>query len=52
LEGDQKYDVRKRLKTDIYKQNNLRLLEINDDDLDDIHNTLPRKLLKYGIKIK
>jgi hypothetical protein len=52
MEGDQKYDVRKSLKTDIYKQHNLRLLEINDEDLDDIHNTLPRKLLKYGIKIK
>ena len=52
MEEIEKYSKRKVTKLEIYKNYNIRLIETIEEDIEDIHNNLPRKLLKYGIKIK
>lgn len=52
IEEMENYAKRKKVKLEIYNKHNVRLIETNEEDIEDIHNNLPRKLLKYGIKIK
>ena len=52
MEEIEEYSKRKLIKLEIYKNYNIRLIETIEEDIEDIHNNLPRKLLKYGIKIK
>jgi hypothetical protein len=51
LENDPKYIERKKNKIEIYKKYELKLIELNDDDILNLDDHLPRKLLKYGIKV-
>lgn len=51
LENDPKYAERKKNKIEIYQKYGLKLIELNDDDISNLDDHLPKKLLKYGIKV-
>lgn len=51
MENDPKYAERKKTKIEIYKKNNIQLIELNDEDIQNLDDHLPKKLLKYGIKV-
>ena len=51
MENDSKYAERKKTKIDIYKKHDIALIELNDDDIQNLDDHLPKKLLKYGIKV-
>lgn len=51
MEGDSKYLERKNKKLEIYKKYDLKLIELDDDDILNLDDNLPKKLLKYGIKV-
>ena len=51
LENDPKYAERKKKKIEIYQKYDLKLIELNDDDISNLDDHLPKKLLKYGIKV-
>lgn len=51
MEDDPKYAERKRIKLEIYKKYDFKLIELNDSDITNLDDTLPKKLLKYGIKV-
>jgi hypothetical protein len=51
LEDDPAYTERKRKKIEIYKKHDIDLIELNDEDIKNLDDHLPRKLLKYGIKV-
>jgi len=51
LENDPKYAERKKKKVEIYKKYDLKLIELTDDDILNLDDHLPKKLLKYGIKV-
>lgn len=52
LEGDPRYKARKEKKLDIYRQNELRLIEIKDRDIDNLDDYLMGQLVKFGYKAK
>ncbi len=49
-ENDPKYLNRKAKKQQIYKEHGLKLIELNEDDVKNIDDILPLKLLKYGVQ--
>lgn len=49
LENDAKYIQRKEEKIDLYKKYGIKLLELNEEDVKNIDDTLPLKLLKLGV---
>lgn len=49
-ENDAKYLHRKKIKQDIYKKYNLNLIELEDKDVQNLDDVLPKYLLKYGIQ--
>ncbi|WP_069472452.1 hypothetical protein [Candidatus Marithrix sp. Canyon 246] len=49
-ENDSKYLERKQIKQNIYKKYNLKLIELEDKDVQNLDDILPRLLLKYGIQ--
>ena len=49
-ENDSKYLHRKKIKQDIYKKYNLNLIELDDKDVQNLDDILPRLLLKYGVQ--
>ncbi len=50
--GDEpKYLERKKYKQWLYKKYELKLIELNDDDILNLDDHLPKKLLKFGIKV-
>lgn len=49
-ENDSKYLHRKKIKQDIYKKYNLNLIELEDKDVQNLDDILPRLLLKYGVQ--
>lgn len=49
-ENDKKYLARKQTKKSIYKKYNFKLIELNDEQVQNLDDTLPRLLLKYGIQ--
>jgi hypothetical protein len=51
MENDPKYLERKKAKIKIYDKYDLKLIELNDADLLNLDDHLPKKLLKYGIKV-
>ena len=51
MENDPKYAERKKTKIEIYKKHDIPLIELNDDDIQNLDDHLPKKLLKYGIKV-
>lgn len=50
LENDQKYAKRKAIKKNIYKKYDFKLIELTDDDIFNLDDVLPKKLLEFGIK--
>lgn len=51
MEDDPKYAERKRAKIEIYKKYDFKLIELNDSDISNLDDHLPKKLLKYNIKV-
>jgi len=51
MENDPKYAKRKKVKLEIYKKYDFKLIELNDSDISNLDDHLPKKLLKYGIKV-
>ena len=51
IENDQKYNLRKEKKKEIYKKYNLNLIELTDKEIAKLDDILPQMLLKYGINI-
>ncbi len=51
FENDEKYLERKRKKIEIYKENELALIELNEWDIQNLDDILPRKLLNFKIKV-
>lgn len=49
-ENDQKYLARKEKKIDIYKKYGFNLIELNDEDVQNLDDLLPKMLLKYGVQ--
>lgn len=47
---DEKYDLRKTDKKEIYRKNNLNLIELDNDHIFSLDDFLPRMLLKFKIK--
>ncbi|MBI3718109.1 MAG: glycerol kinase [Sphingobacteriales bacterium] len=51
MENDPKYLERKKVKLEIYKKYDFKLIEITDEDILNLDDHLPKKLLKFGIKV-
>lgn len=51
MESDPAYSERKRKKQEFYKKNDIPLIELNDNDILNLDDHLPRKLKDYGIKV-
>lgn len=51
MESDPKYAERKKTKLEIYKKYDFKLIELNNSDISNLDDHLPKKLLKYGIKV-
>jgi len=49
-ENDSKYLHRKKEKIEIYKKYGFNLIELNDEDVQNLDDKLPRLLLKFGIQ--
>ena len=52
LENNSKYKARKEKKLDIYRQNELRLIEIKDEHINNLDDYLMSQLVKFGYKAK
>ncbi|KGX88673.1 glycerol kinase [Pontibacillus halophilus JSM 076056 = DSM 19796] len=50
LENDPRYVERKREKLRIYEKYGFRLIELEDRDIQNLDDILPKKLLKFGIQ--
>ncbi|MFH1032449.1 MAG: glycerol kinase [Chloroflexota bacterium] len=50
LEDDPKYSFRKEEKRKIYKKYSLQVIELTEREVQNLDDTLPRLLLKHGIK--
>lgn len=50
LENDERYNERKKVKIDTYNKYGFNLIEIEDSDIQNLDDILPRKLLKFGIQ--
>ena len=51
MESDEKYAARKKVKQKAYADNEFALIELNDNDLNNLDDILPRKLLRYGLRV-
>ncbi len=51
MEDDPKYAERKKVKLEIYKKYDFKLIELNDTDISNLDDYLPKKLLKFNIKV-
>ncbi|WLD94468.1 glycerol kinase [Alkalihalobacillus sp. AL-G] len=49
-ENDPKYIQRKKTKLEIYQKYEFNLIELNDKDIQNLDDVLPKKLLKFGIQ--
>ena len=49
-ENDSKYLARKQKKIEIYKKYGFNLIELQDKDVQNLDDVLPRLLLKYGVQ--
>lgn len=50
LENDPKYLARKKQKIEIYNKYGFNLIELNDKEVQNLDDHLPRLLLKYGVQ--
>ena len=50
LENDAKYIERKKKKLSIYEKYGFKLIELDDSDIQNLDDILPKKLLKFGIQ--
>lgn len=50
LEENQKYAKRKAEKIEIYKRENFKLIEIDNNTINNIDDILPKELLKFGVR--
>jgi hypothetical protein len=50
LENNPKYLQRKEKKKEIYKKYNFKLIELNDEDVFNLDDVLPKMLLKFGVQ--
>lgn len=51
MESDPQYTDRKRKKLELYRKNEIPLVELQGDDINNLDDILAKKLLKYGIKV-
>lgn len=51
MEHDEKYNLRKNKKIEIYNQLGLNLIQLYDADIKNIEDTLQKYLLQHGIKV-
>lgn len=51
MEDDPKYAERKKIKKAIYEKYDFKLIELNDNDIFNLDDNLPKKLLKFNIKV-
>lgn len=51
MEDDPKYAERKKVKIEIYKKYDFKLIELNDSVISNLDDHLPKKLLKFNIKV-
>jgi len=51
LENDPQYQNRKKMKLELYNKYEFKLIELNDTDISNLDDYLPRKLLKFGVKV-
>lgn len=51
MEDDPKYSERKKAKKAIYEKYDFKLIELNDHDISNLDDNLPKKLLKFNIKV-
>jgi len=49
-ENDQKYLARKKQKIELYKKYGFNLIELEDKDVQNLDDILPRLLLKHGVQ--
>jgi hypothetical protein len=49
MSEEPKYAARMEEKKGIYSRHNLKLIELGDDDIKNLDDVLPKRLLKYGI---
>jgi len=49
-ENKKEYLDRKKIKQDIYKKYNFNLIELNEKDVQNLDDVLPKMLLKYKIQ--
>ena len=52
INDNEKYLERKKVKQEIYKKNNLNLIELDDSHLDNLDSHLRKTLLKYDIAVE
>ena len=51
MENDEKYNSRKSKKIEIYESLGLNLIQLNDNDIKNIEDSLQKYLLQHGIKV-
>lgn len=51
MEDDPKYAERKKRKLELYEKYELKLIQLHDSDISNLDDHLPKKLLKFGIKV-
>lgn len=51
MDNDPRYAERKHKKKEIYAKNEIQLIELDDADIQNLDDHLPKKLLKFGIKV-
>ncbi len=52
MESDPKYSERMKIKKEVYKKNNLNLIELGDKQIENLDDYLPRLLLEFGIRVE
>ncbi len=50
-EDNEKYQARKKVKQDIYHKYEFNLIELDESDIQNLDDILPKKLLKFGIQV-
>lgn len=52
MESNPKYKARKERKLELYRQNELRLIEVKDEHINNLEDYLIGQLVKFGYKAK
>ena len=51
MEGDEKYNERKRKKIEFYTKNEIPLIQLHSKDILNLDDVLQKALKNYGIKV-